>query len=114
MRFRKINETTYSVEDLKELINVIEDYIKISSGGNIQAEILEEVVSTMVKYHVANTFFKTNINRDCGLGILNIKVPSSEVNVKRNIVRKDIDITVSEILMNKEGDTVRLCGKIRK
>ena len=114
MKFKKIKENVYQVEDLKEINSVIESFIRISSGGDIQKEVLEITVGEMIKYHVANLFFKVNIGFIGDIPIAKIIVPCSEVNVKSEILRKDLVISVSEVIANKDGLKLRLCGKVNK
>lgn len=114
MKFKRIKDNVYQVEDLKEINSVIENFIRISSGGEIQKEVLETTISEMIKYHVANLFFKTGIGFKGTIPVAKIIIPCSEVNIKTELIRKDLLISVSEVIANKDGLKIRLCGKINK
>lgn len=114
MKFRRVKDNVFQVEDLKEINNVIEEFIRISSGGELQKEVLEVTICEMVKYHVANLFFKANIGFKGDIPVAKIIIPCSEINTKSELLRKDLIISVSEVIANKEGLKLRLCGKVNK
>lgn len=114
MKFKRIKDNVYQVEDLKEINSIIDGFIRISSGGDLHKDVLETTLSELIKYHVANLFFKTGIGFKGTIPVAKIIIPCSEVNVKSELLRKDLIISVSEVLANKEGLKIRLCGRVNK